>query len=89
MPTYRITQREIHESTFEVEADNLANAIEQVWGGEADVLNVEFMEVDESNGISMYDHSISPEDRMLLIEQNIVNDWEVELKGISKIEKLT
>lgn len=88
MPIYKIKQREIHQSTFEVTADNLADALERVWSGEADVLNVEFVEVDERDGLSMYDSSIEDAERWLIIERNLINDWSVELKGISKIEKV-
>jgi hypothetical protein len=90
MPFYRINQREIVDSIFEVEADNLADAIEVVWNGGGAVLDTQFVDVDDREGVSMYDSSISEKDREVLIKNGLVShDWTTQLKGISKVEKLT
>jgi hypothetical protein len=86
MPVYRIKQREIHDSIFDVEADNIADALEKVQDGEAAVVDSDFVEVDERNGISL--SKLSPEDANLIRDRGLVSGWTTHLLGIQQIKKV-
>ena len=58
MPTYEIEQYEIHVQTYEVEADNEAEAIAKLFNGKAEPVDdsLEFVEVCEDRGLPTDEH---------------------------------
>ena len=58
MPTYEIEQYELHVQTYEVEADNEAEAIAKLFKGKAEPVDdsLEFVEVCEDRGLPAEEH---------------------------------
>ena len=58
MPTYEIEQYELHVQTYEVEADNEAEAIAKLFKGKAEPVenSLEFVEVCEDRGLPAEEH---------------------------------
>ena len=58
MPTFEIEQYEVHVQTYEVEADNEAQAITKLFNGEAEPVDdsLEYVEVCEDRGLPADEH---------------------------------
>lgn len=84
MPTYRIKQREIHESTFDVKAKNLAEAIASVWNGDGSPDDTEFVEVMDNCGLDI--NRVDPETIDRLRGLGELSSWATRLTGISSAE---
>ena len=58
MPTYEIEQYELHVQTYEVEADNEAEAIAKLFNGKAEPMDdsLEYVEVCEDRGLPAEEH---------------------------------
>lgn len=87
MPLFRIEQYEIHAQTYQVEADNKAQAIEKLFGGEADAIDggLEYIEVAEDLGLSV-DEFRELANELLSLDVSIGDDVIPSIRSIEQVE---
>ena len=58
MPQFEIEQYEIHAMTYQIEADNVAEAISRLLDGQADCVDngLDYIEVCDDRGLSVEEH---------------------------------
>jgi hypothetical protein len=71
MPTYEIEQYEIHVQTYEVDADNEAEAIAKLFKGDAEPIDdsLEYIEIADDYGLPAEEHRELAEEHRELAEE--------------------
>ncbi len=88
MPIFQIEQYEIHTQTYQVEAENEAQAIEKVLAGEAEAIDggLEYIEVAEDLGLPV-DEYRDLANELRALDVTVGQDVIPSIRSIEQIER--
>jgi hypothetical protein len=83
MPKFRVEQYETHVAYYEVESDDLVNAIKEVMNGGGNMIHTEFIDVDMDRGMPTAELS---KDESIRLGLYIDDDFVHSIRSVKEIE---